>query len=73
MVPKMPALGLLLESPVFDSYNIHKLAGVNEGLKPTDADYRPPIDFSIHQDKIDKFKEDFIYSKMRMIEDRDAT
>jgi tRNA pseudouridine38-40 synthase len=68
----MPALGLLLESPVFDSYNNHKIVGVNEGLQPTDADYRPPIDFSIHQDKMETFKEDFIYSKMRMVEDRNA-
>ncbi|KAI0064005.1 pseudouridine synthase [Artomyces pyxidatus] len=68
-IPKMPSLGLLLEHPIFESYN-RKVAGVNGKLTPEDADFRPPIDFEIHQNKIDDFKQEQIYSRMRDIEDR---
>lgn len=68
-VPKMPALGLLLEYPIFESYG-RRMEGVNKGLSPSDAEYRPPIDFEIHRAKIDQFKQDFIYSRMRSIEER---
>jgi tRNA pseudouridine38-40 synthase len=71
LVPKMPALGLLLENPIFDSYNT-KIASVNAKLQPTDADYRPPIDFEVHRDKMEKFKQEFIYDNMRNVEDRDG-
>ena len=67
-IPKMPSLGLLLEEPLFNSYNGRMAVG-NEKLQPTDADYRPPIDFEIHREKIDAFKEEFIYKNMRGIED----
>lgn len=67
-IPKMPSLGLLLEEPLFNSYNGRMAAG-NERLQPTDADYRPPIDFEVHREKIDAFKEQFIYKNMRGIED----
>ncbi|TFK29719.1 pseudouridylate synthase [Coprinopsis marcescibilis] len=70
-VPKMPSLGLLLEEPLFGQYN-SRLSENNAKLKPTDADYRPPIDFEIHRDKITEFKEKFIYKNMREIEDRDG-
>ncbi|KAJ7210508.1 pseudouridine synthase [Mycena pura] len=70
-IPKMPALGLLLEEPIFDSYNA-RIARVNEKLKPTDADYRPPIDFNAHRAAIDAFKETHIYDNMRRVEDRDG-
>ena len=50
-IPKMPALGLLLEEPLFDSYN-QRMATLNENLQPTDADYRPVIDFDIHRERI---------------------
>lgn len=68
-IPKMPSLGLLLEEPLFHSYNARVTAS-NEKLKPTDADYRPEIDFDIHREKIDAFKEEFIYKNMRGIEDQ---
>ncbi|KAF9054508.1 pseudouridine synthase [Panaeolus papilionaceus] len=70
-VPKMPALGLLLEEPLFDAYN-QRMAVINEKFKPTDPDYRPPIDFDVYRDQMNAFKEKYIYKNMREIEDRDA-
>lgn len=70
-VPKMPALGLLLEYPIFESYG-RRVESVNKDLTPSDQEYRPPIDFEIYRENIDKFKQDFIYSRMRSIEDRDG-
>jgi len=67
----MPALGLLLEEPLFESYN-KRMATINEKLKPTDPNYRPLIDFSQYQDKMEAFKEQFIYKNMREVEDRDG-
>ncbi|KAG1768448.1 pseudouridine synthase [Suillus placidus] len=71
MVPKMPALGLLLEYPIFDSYN-KKITSINEKLEPSHPDYRPEIDFEQHRKSIDAFKQTFIYDNMRCIEDRDG-
>jgi len=71
LIPKMPALGLLLEEPLFDSYN-QRMAALNEKLQPTDAEFRPVIDFDIHREKINVFKEKYIYSIMREVEDRDG-
>ncbi|PFH51845.1 hypothetical protein AMATHDRAFT_141626 [Amanita thiersii Skay4041] len=68
LVPKMPSLGLLLEEPVFNSYN-GRMAVINEKLHPGDPAYRPPIDFDLHRDEIIKFKDDFIYKNMREVED----
>jgi len=65
----MPSLGLLLEEPLFHSYN-SRMRAQNEKFKPTDADYRPPIEFDIYREKIDAFKDEFIYKNMRSIEDR---
>jgi len=70
-VPKMPSLGLLLEEPLFDSYN-QRMGVINSKLEPTDHEYRPLIDFDLHRDKINAFKEKFIYQNMRQIEDRDG-
>jgi len=67
----MPALGLLLEHPIFDSYN-SKVASVNANIQPTSPDYRPPIDFELYRDKIEEFKQNYIYENMRMVEDRDG-
>jgi tRNA pseudouridine38-40 synthase len=64
----MPSLGLLLEQPVFDSYNA-KVSKINEKLEPADPAYRPPIDFSLYQNEIEVFKQEHIYSGMRAIED----
>jgi tRNA pseudouridine38-40 synthase len=68
-IPKMPSLGLLLEQPVFDSYNA-KISKVNEKLQQTDPEYRPSIDFSLYQSEIEAFKQERIYSRMRAIEDQ---
>ncbi|KAI0343284.1 pseudouridine synthase [Trametopsis cervina] len=65
-VPKMPALGLLLEYPIFDNYNKR----VTEKVDPSDPDYRRPVDFESYREKIDAFKQEHIYSRMRAIEDQ---
>ncbi|CAG8750952.1 13857_t:CDS:10 [Cetraspora pellucida] len=52
-IPKAPALGLLLDQPVFKSYN---KKAVDNG--------KELIEFDIHKGKIDAFKEKFIYSKI---------
>ena len=51
-VPKMPALGLLLEYPIFSAYNT-KMEKHNAKLPPTDPDFRPNIDFELHRKEID--------------------
>ena len=67
----MPSLGLLLEHPIFESYNRKSAtANTERKLDPTDNDYRPPIDFDIHEEAIRDFKEAQIYSKMRANEER---
>jgi tRNA pseudouridine38-40 synthase len=71
IVPKMPALGLLLEYPIFDSYN-RKVASISEKLEPSHPDYRPEINFEQYRESIDAFKQTFIYDNMRAIEDRDG-
>ncbi|KAL7280704.1 hypothetical protein ACG7TL_005644 [Trametes sanguinea] len=68
-VPKMPALGLLLEYPIFESYN-RRVAAINAKLQPGDPEYRAPIDFEVHRAQLDEFKQKFIYAKMRSIEDQ---
>lgn len=70
-IPKMPSLGLLLEHPIFESYN-RKVGNVNEELSPEDVEFRPPIDFEIHREEIEKFKQTYIYDRMRDAEDRKA-
>jgi tRNA pseudouridine38-40 synthase len=69
VVPKMPSLGLLLENPIFESYN-NKVIGINQKLQPSDSEYRPPIDFEIHKESMEKFKQQYIYENMRAIEDQ---
>ncbi|CUS23173.1 LAQU0S08e03730g1_1 [Lachancea quebecensis] len=52
-IPKAPALGLLLECPVYEGYNKRlKEFGYN------------PIDFGKYQDKMDEFKMKHIYDKI---------
>lgn len=53
-IPKAPSLGLLLESPVFESYNS---MAINKHS-------RDPIDFTIHAKEMDAFREKMIYSKL---------
>lgn len=52
-IPKAPALGLLLENPVFDGYNI----------KLTKSDYQP-IDFTKFSKEMNDFKMKYIYNKI---------
>lgn len=53
-IPKAPGLGLLLERPVFDSYN-----------KRCEREYaKGPIDFSQYDKEIDEFKEREIYQRI---------
>lgn len=53
-VPKAPSLGLLLESPVFESYN--GMAVEKHG--------REPIDFGKYAEEMDEFRERMIYEKL---------
>lgn len=53
-IPKAPGLGLLLERPVFESYND----------KMAKAHGREKIDFSRYEEKIQEFKEREIYQRI---------
>ncbi|KAF8523613.1 pseudouridine synthase [Gautieria morchelliformis] len=73
VVPKAPALGLLLEQPLFESYN-RKVMEANAKLEnDADPNYRSIIDFEQHREVIDQFKREHIYSRMRAQEQKDAT
>lgn len=72
MIPKMPALGLLLEYPVFEAYN-RRITAANERVhESNDQEYRHPIDFEPHQEMIEEFKSEHIHSRMRAIEEKQA-
>lgn len=60
-IPKAPGLGLLLERPVFDTYN-DKLAG-DSG--------RERIDFEKYEDVMQEFKQREIYERIFREEERD--
>lgn len=72
-IPKAPALGLLLEEPLFDTYN-KKISSESTAKKvPTsEATQRDPINFAAHNEKIEEFKQKFIYDKMRQTEQEEA-
>jgi tRNA pseudouridine38-40 synthase len=61
----------LLEYPIFESYN-RKVESINENLSSEDLDFRPPINFEIHREAIEKLKQTHIYDRMRETEDRRA-
>lgn len=67
----MPSLGLLLENPIFESYS-KRVESVNEQKEfgPDHADYRAGINFDKHADDMQKFKEEFIYNRMRKAEEK---
>ncbi|KAJ7181015.1 pseudouridine synthase [Mycena filopes] len=72
IIPKMPALGLLLEQPIFDSYNTrvgHANVKLPDAAHP---DFRAPVDFNAHREKMEAFKQQYIYDNMRMVEERDG-
>lgn len=75
VVPKAPAMGLLLEQPLFESYN--KMVAEANATIPnddhTDPSFRPVIDFEPHRALIDQFKQEHIYSRMRAQEAKAAT
>ncbi|KAI8647704.1 pseudouridine synthase [Parasitella parasitica] len=56
-VPKAPALGLLLERPIFQVYN-DKMRGKSNQVE------RDIVDFDLFKDEIDAFKNDWIYKKI---------
>ncbi|KAI8376455.1 pseudouridine synthase [Radiomyces spectabilis] len=53
-IPKAPALGLLLERPIFTVYN----------RKVEEKGERQQIDFDVYKDTIDDFKKRWIYDKI---------
>lgn len=53
-IPKAPGLGLLLERPVFESYN----------QKATEQFDREPIDFDKYKDEMEEFKRREIYERI---------
>jgi tRNA pseudouridine38-40 synthase len=60
-IPKAPSLGLLLERPIFDSYNKrakHDLA-------------KEPIDFDKYKKEMEEFKQREIYERMYRDEEKD--
>ncbi|KIV91962.1 tRNA pseudouridine(38-40) synthase, variant [Exophiala mesophila] len=60
-IPKAPSLGLLLERPVFDSYNKRAQNELN----------RDPIGFDKYKDEMDKFKQEQIYERMYRDEEKE--
>ncbi|ORY99045.1 pseudouridine synthase [Syncephalastrum racemosum] len=58
-IPKAPAVGLLLDHPVFGSYNKNIKSG--KGGSGPDRD---PIDFDKYKDTIEAFREKWIYTKI---------
>ncbi|KAI8374771.1 pseudouridine synthase [Blakeslea trispora] len=54
-IPKAPALGLLLDRPVFQNYNRHMNSIENS---------RQCIDFDLFKNKIEMFKSELIYSEI---------
>ena len=71
VIPKMPSLGLLLENPIFDSYSKRvETANEQKKIDPEHPDYRGPISFDRCAEDMQKFKERFIYSRMRESEEK---
>ena len=62
-IPKAPSLGLLLERPLFDSYNSQAESRYN----------KPAIDFDKYEKEIQEFKDRQIYSRMWEEEERKNT
>ncbi|KIW24791.1 tRNA pseudouridine(38-40) synthase, variant [Cladophialophora immunda] len=60
-IPKAPSLGLLLERPVFESYN----------KRAKDALAKEAIDFDKYRAEMDAFKQEQIYERMYRDEEKD--
>jgi tRNA pseudouridine38-40 synthase len=73
IVPRAPALGLLLEHPVFEKYN-SKMEEINTSIKADAPDrenlLRPPIDFEQFREQMEDFKVKYIYHNMRTQESK---
>ena len=65
--PKAPALGLLLEQPIFETHN----SNVTKGDRFATA--TDPIDFEQFRETIDKFKVEQIYEALREEEEKTDT
>lgn len=65
----MPSLGLLLECPIFESYNT-RVKNMNGKLDPSHPDVRHPINFDSLKDRIEEFKDEQIYKRMRTSEEK---
>ncbi|KAJ1335342.1 tRNA pseudouridine38-40 synthase [Microdochium nivale] len=59
-IPKAPGLGLLLERPVFDSYN----------GRAKDTYNLEPLDFAKYETEIQKFKQEQIYQRIFELEEQ---
>ncbi|KAM4057240.1 tRNA pseudouridine synthase domain-containing protein [Hirsutella rhossiliensis] len=62
-IPKAPGLGLLLERPVFESYN----------RRARDSLGRPVIDFDNYDDKLRAFKDKHVYARIFDVEEKENT
>lgn len=62
-IPKAPALGLLLERPVFDGYN----------AKARNSGDKAELEFSKYDDKIEPFKREYIYTRIFEHEEKEHT
>lgn len=60
-IPKAPGLGLLLERPVFESYN----------KKATEVLEKETIDFSKYEEKLQAFKQEHIYNRIFDVEEQE--
>ena len=60
-IPKAPSLGLLLERPVFESYNSRATSNLG----------REPIDFGRYEKEIDEFKKTEIYARIYGTEEKE--
>ena len=64
-VPKAPSLGLLLERPVFDTYNTK--------IRDKDVEGRGEIGFEAYREEMEEFKQKEIYERIFREEERDDT
>jgi tRNA pseudouridine38-40 synthase len=62
-IPKAPSLGLLLERPIFDSYNKRAISDFG----------KEALDFDLYKTEMDKFKQEQIYERMYRDEEKDNT
>jgi tRNA pseudouridine38-40 synthase len=60
-IPKAPGLGLLLERPVFETYN----------SRARDNYERPEIDFANYEKEIQEFKDTHIYRRIFELEEKE--